>query len=200
MTDELDRRVLASYLNQFYCEEALSTPNYPLSPLPIYYIPDTNTLSGWKDYVSTLPTYDRPEAFGQHPNADISYQIEDSRVVLDSLLSLQPTTPGRRRRPLGREIVTTIANDILDQVSPPPPPPPPTALPGSPALWRGSARCMSPPPSPIHLIFSHTSSAVSFYRPWQGLRVTPSSDGPPPPTLPCRTVHDRCPGLSTSRR
>eukprot|EP00959_Pyramimonas_sp_CCMP1952_P343210 7189531-Pyramimonas_sp.AAC.1 len=28
VTDEIDRRVLASYLNQFYCEDALSVPNY----------------------------------------------------------------------------------------------------------------------------------------------------------------------------
>eukprot|EP00976_Prorocentrum_cordatum_P061399 1176285-Prorocentrum_minimum.AAC.2 len=31
VTDEIDRRVLASYLNQFYCEDALSVPNYQKS-------------------------------------------------------------------------------------------------------------------------------------------------------------------------
>ena len=30
----------------------------------------------------TLPTSDRPEAFGQHSNAEISYLIEDSKVRL----------------------------------------------------------------------------------------------------------------------
>ena len=48
VTDELDRRVLNSYLNKFYCEEALTTPNYPLSPLPTYYIPDNGTLQSFK--------------------------------------------------------------------------------------------------------------------------------------------------------
>jgi len=90
VTDELDRRVLNSYLNQFYCEETLAVQNYPLSPLSYYYIPDTGSLQSFKDYISTLPTTDRPEAFGQHPNADISYQIEDSKIILDSLVSLQP--------------------------------------------------------------------------------------------------------------
>ena len=33
VTDELDRRVLSSYLNKFYCEDALAVDNYPLSPL-----------------------------------------------------------------------------------------------------------------------------------------------------------------------
>ncbi len=33
-----------------------------------------------QDYITTLPATDRPEAFGQHPNAEISYLIEDSKV------------------------------------------------------------------------------------------------------------------------
>jgi hypothetical protein len=32
----------------------------------------------------------RPEAFGQHSNADITSQFNDSNALLDSLLSLQP--------------------------------------------------------------------------------------------------------------
>jgi len=92
VTDELDRRVLNSYLNKFYCDDALSVPHYRLSPLPTYYVPDAGSLQSFKDYIVTLPPGDRPEAFGQHPNAEISYLIEDSRVVLDSLLSLQPRT------------------------------------------------------------------------------------------------------------
>lgn len=82
MTDELDRRVIASYLNKFYCEDVLAVPNYPLSPLPTYYVPAPGPLSSFKDYISGLPTLDPPEAFGQHPNAEISYLIEDSKVRL----------------------------------------------------------------------------------------------------------------------
>lgn len=67
---------------QFYCEDALAVPNYPLSPLPTYYIPDNGPLQSFKDYIATLPATDRPEAFGQHPNAEISYLIEDSKVGL----------------------------------------------------------------------------------------------------------------------
>ena len=48
VTDELDRRVLNSYLNNFYTEEALSVPNFALSPLPEYHIPQTSTLQGFK--------------------------------------------------------------------------------------------------------------------------------------------------------
>ena len=59
---------------------------------------------------------DRAEAFGQHPNADIAYQIEDSWLVLESLLSLQPQTAlaaGARSR---EDTVGTICSDLLEQV------------------------------------------------------------------------------------
>ncbi len=58
----------------------------------------------------------RPEAFGQHPNAEISYLIEDSRVVLDSLLSLQPATAAAAGGQRREDLVMAIATDLLDQV------------------------------------------------------------------------------------
>ena len=66
----------------------------------------------------TLPVQDRPEAFGQHPNADISFMIEDSRIVLESIVSLQPKTGGGGG--VKREdIVNAIVTDLLVQVPPP---------------------------------------------------------------------------------
>ena len=37
-----------------------------------------------------LPNIDHPEAFGQHPNADIASQIQETRMLFETLLSLQP--------------------------------------------------------------------------------------------------------------
>ena len=59
---------------------------------------------------------DRPEAFGQHPNADIAYQIEDSKVVLDSLLALQPRAAAAVGGKSREELVMGICNDLLEQV------------------------------------------------------------------------------------
>lgn len=119
VTDELDRRVLNSYLNRFYCEDALAVPNYPLSPLPTYYIPDNGSLQSFRDYIITLPTSDRPEAFGQHSNAEISYLIEDSKILLDSLMSLQPKAVAASGGMKREDLVMTIATDLLEQVPQP---------------------------------------------------------------------------------
>ena len=61
-----------------------------VSILPTYYVPKDGPLSSYKEYVSMLPNIDHPEAFGQHPNADIQSQIQETRLMFDTLLSLQP--------------------------------------------------------------------------------------------------------------
>jgi dynein heavy chain len=91
VTDDRDRRVLRVYINQFFCDAAIQTPNYPLSSLPTYFIPDDGQLQSYRDYVKTLPMNgDHPEAFGQHGNAEISALMVDSTNLLSTLIALQP--------------------------------------------------------------------------------------------------------------
>lgn len=52
-----------------------------LSTLPTYYIPKDGPLQTYKEYINQLPNVDHPEAFGQHPNADIASQIKETRSV-----------------------------------------------------------------------------------------------------------------------
>lgn len=118
VTDELDRRVLNSYLNKFYNDDSLSIPHFRLSPLMTYYVPDVGSLQSFKDYIVTLPAGDRPEAFGQHANAEISYLIADSGVVLESLLALQPRAAGAGGGMTREDLVMSIAVDLVEQVPP----------------------------------------------------------------------------------
>lgn len=90
ITDDWDRRVLRSYINTLFCNEAITIPQYKVSTMSNYYIPDSNELQAFKDYTSSLPSFDKPEVFGQHPNADITSQIKESGNLLNNLLSLQP--------------------------------------------------------------------------------------------------------------
>ncbi|KAI9224867.1 dynein heavy chain and region D6 of dynein motor-domain-containing protein [Blastocladiella britannica] len=90
ITDDWDRRVLKTYIAAFFCPEALSVPQFKLSTLPMYYVPDPTTAQAYREFISTWPGYDRPEAFGQHPNADIASQIRESNNLLSTLVSLQP--------------------------------------------------------------------------------------------------------------
>ncbi|KAJ1562004.1 Dynein heavy chain 2, axonemal, partial [Cladochytrium tenue] len=93
ITDDWDRRVLRSYINGLFCDSALTVPGYRVCgpTLPQYRVPDAPLdLRAVQDYVAGLPAFDRPDVFGQHPNADIASQIGESEVLLGSLLALQP--------------------------------------------------------------------------------------------------------------
>ncbi len=41
-------------------------------------------------FINALPAIDPPEAFGQHPNANISSMIREAKGLLGTLVSLQP--------------------------------------------------------------------------------------------------------------
>lgn len=89
VTDDWDRRLLMTYIQQYFTEEALTVPYYRLSSLPTYYIPRDGSLASYHDFITVLPTIDKPEAFGQHPNADITCLIMETRNMFETLMGLQ---------------------------------------------------------------------------------------------------------------
>lgn len=115
VTDDWDRKVLYTYINDLFKNEVLTTPFFKLSSLPTYYIPKDGSLQSYKDHVAQLPAVDHPEAFGQHPNADIASQIKETRTLLDTLVSLQPqrsANQGESRE----DKVLNLASDVLKHI------------------------------------------------------------------------------------
>lgn len=115
VTDSWDQRLLDCYVHQYFCPALVSTQNFMLSTHNAYYVPDTGTLQDYIQFVQKMPSADPPEAFGQHPNADISSLIQESGNLLSTVLSLQPaTTTGSG---LSREeAVLNSAKEMLFQV------------------------------------------------------------------------------------
>eukprot|EP00794_Sanderia_malayensis_P010712 gene10712-11859_t len=90
VTDDYDRRLLLTYINDSFHDGCLSAPFCRLSESSHYYIPKDGPLQSYREFISMLPNVDTPESFGQHPNADIASQIKETRNLLETLLSLQP--------------------------------------------------------------------------------------------------------------
>lgn len=90
VTDNFDRRLMNVLMDSYFNDEALDTPYFKLSSLPHYFIPDDGNLQSYREFVHMLPNSDRPEAFGQHPNADIASQISEGNALLQTIVSLQP--------------------------------------------------------------------------------------------------------------
>lgn len=57
--------------------------------MPAYYVPQDGSLQSYTDYITILPTVDQPEVFGQHCNADITALIIESRILCETLISLE---------------------------------------------------------------------------------------------------------------
>ncbi|XP_025836128.1 dynein heavy chain 2, axonemal-like [Agrilus planipennis] len=118
VSDDWDRRLLTTYINQYFCEDALNVPFYRLSSLPTYYIPKDGSLQSYLNYIILLPTTDRPEAFGQNSNADITSLISETRMMCETLMSLQISGAAGSEGST-EEKVAQMAADILSKVPSP---------------------------------------------------------------------------------
>ncbi|XP_071455007.1 dynein axonemal heavy chain 2 [Hetaerina americana] len=118
VTDDWDRRLLFTYINNYFNDEVLNSQNYRLSSLPTYYIPRDGSLQSYKDYVVILPNVDRPEVFGQHTNADITSLITETRCLFDTLLSLQVQTVDNADEKV-EDKVTQTASEVLAKIPEP---------------------------------------------------------------------------------
>ncbi|XP_063098618.1 dynein axonemal heavy chain 2 isoform X3 [Cavia porcellus] len=140
VTDDWDRRLLTTYINDYFCDQALSTPFYRLSALETYFIPKDGSLASYKEYISLLPSMDPPEAFGQHPNADVASQITEARTLFETLLSLQPqitpTSAGGQSR---EEKVLELAADVKQKI--------PEMI-----DYEGTRKVLAPDPSPLNVV------------------------------------------------
>ncbi|KAL1139310.1 hypothetical protein AAG570_006296 [Ranatra chinensis] len=105
VTDDWDRRLLTTYINR-------------LSALPTYFIPTDTEIENYREFINTLPAIDHPNAFGQHPNADTTSLMIDTRILCETLMSLQVTSSDASGE--SKEVkVMALADDVLNKVPEP---------------------------------------------------------------------------------
>ncbi|XP_047186413.1 dynein axonemal heavy chain 2 isoform X2 [Scophthalmus maximus] len=142
VTDDWDRRLLTTYINDYFCEAAVTQPFFKLSSLANYYIPRDGPQSSFKEFIGMMPPAEHPEVFGQHPNADIASQIAETRLLFDTLLSLQPqvTSPSAAgARPSREDKVLELLADVRVKI---------------PALidYEGTKSLLQDNPSPLNVV------------------------------------------------
>ncbi|TPP41138.1 Dynein heavy chain and region D6 of dynein motor family protein [Leishmania donovani] len=94
VTDFLDSRCLSTILVKFFNDDVVA-PNtqFDVSPDGIYHIPeDVSSLASICAYLNDLPTFESPQLFGLHANADITFNKNTVRRQLAAILSVQPRT------------------------------------------------------------------------------------------------------------
>jgi dynein heavy chain len=121
VTDDLDRRCLMCILNSYYLPSVVNTKDYKFSSSGTYYCPTESSLSAVLDYVRSFPITDDPELFGMHDNANISFQLQETLRIIETVLSLQPRlvtaaggkSPEDKVDDLASEILENLPNKVL---------------------------------------------------------------------------------------
>lgn len=116
VTDEFDKRLLNTFTAKWFGEH-MFTPQFFFNT-KAYTIPKYNKLDEVINYIVGLNPADTPEAFGLHPNADITYQTNTAKTVLDTILNIQPKESSGNTGETRESVVYRIAQDMLDKLPP----------------------------------------------------------------------------------
>ncbi|NWV54636.1 DYH9 protein, partial [Daphoenositta chrysoptera] len=116
ITDQWDRRLCRTYLEEFIKPEVLEgelclAPGFPL--------PGNMDYSGYHQYIDDALPAESPHLYGLHPNAEITFLAQRSQQLLRSLLELQPR---HGRAPAGgagtrEEAVQALLEEMLEKLS-----------------------------------------------------------------------------------
>lgn len=81
-----------------------------------YRIPKCKLLGEYRLFIETLPMNDSPEAFGLHPNADITYQTNTAADILSTIVSIQPKDAGGGGGETRESVVYKLCDDMLEKL------------------------------------------------------------------------------------
>jgi len=121
ITDDLDRELFITY-GQQWLTEAVFQPNYIFNTTFTefhYAIPDSSEHGKFMEAIGSMPVKDSPIIFGLHPNADLTYRLNESIAMLTTLIDTQPKeASGGSGKSREDEVKEKIEKELLPQLPP----------------------------------------------------------------------------------
>lgn len=114
VTDSIDKRLIRTIFRG-YMNEDMMEDDFKLSASGIYFSPEAGMQADYLNYVDKLPLDAKPEVFGLHDNAEITNAQNETRKLLETVLSIQPrssSSSGKSREEIIEEIATFIESKI----------------------------------------------------------------------------------------
>jgi dynein heavy chain len=116
VTDDKDIRLIKCILARFICPDTVK-PGFFFSDSGLYKTLEGGSQDDYLKYIDQLPLVPHPEAFGLHENAEITTNQSNTRLILESVLSVQPRSAAGAGK--SREaIIAEISKGIEDQTPP----------------------------------------------------------------------------------
>uniref|UniRef100_A0A8C3T029 Dynein axonemal heavy chain 12 n=1 Tax=Chelydra serpentina TaxID=8475 RepID=A0A8C3T029_CHESE len=113
VTDDWDRRLLMTMLDDFYNPDIVENPRFTFSPSGNYYAPPKGTYEDYIEFIKNLPFSQQPEVFGLHENVDISKDLQQTKLLFESLILTQGGGTQGGSSGGGDSTLYEIADDIL---------------------------------------------------------------------------------------
>nr|XP_008166211.1 dynein axonemal heavy chain 12 isoform X1 [Chrysemys picta bellii] len=113
VTDDWDRRLLMTMLDDFYNPDIIENPRFTFSPSGNYYAPPKGTYEDYIEFIKNLPFSQQPEVFGLHENVDISKDLQQTKGLFESLILTQGGGTQGGSSGGGDSTLYEIADDIL---------------------------------------------------------------------------------------
>nr|XP_018671052.1 dynein heavy chain 5, axonemal isoform X3 [Ciona intestinalis] len=113
VTDDYDKTLLNTFARVWF-SEAMFQVNFRF--YKGYSIPHCKTITQYLEHIQALPITDTPEVFGLHPNADITYQTNSAKEVLDTILNIQPKDSSSGTGETREDIAYNMAEDMLEKL------------------------------------------------------------------------------------
>ncbi|KAL8620599.1 Dynein heavy chain 12, axonemal [Nucella lapillus] len=115
VTDDWDRRCLLTILSDFYNPNVTTEAKFKLSPSGNYTVPPKGSYDDYVEFIRALPVNQEPEIFGMHENVDVSRELQEVRLLFDSVLLTQGGSGGGGAGK-SDEALQNIATDILSKL------------------------------------------------------------------------------------
>ncbi|OEH76364.1 dynein gamma flagellar outer [Cyclospora cayetanensis] len=121
ITDDLDREMFSTYTRKWLTDDLFKPGfcfnNTPTSPHEFRYkVPQGTDISAFRDYVNTLPYVDQPSIFGLHVNADLTFRLQESSCMLETLQGTLPKSSSVEDGKSREESVREKCLELLDKI------------------------------------------------------------------------------------
>ena len=114
VTDDFDKILLNTYCRAWMSDNIFGNT---FCFYKGYKIPQFNKVEEYLEFINNeLPDVDTPEAFGLHPNADITYQTNTANSMLEKIINIQPKDSGGGGGETREEVVYRLSGEMLEKV------------------------------------------------------------------------------------